>query len=122
MSLKPNNKESPMLKETIEELTKISRENDNPFWRDIAKRLNGSRKNYASLNLGKIDKLIEDGEIVVVPGSLLGAGYFEKKATLSALKFSRSAQEKIKQSGSTLKTLVELAREHPKGTNLKILR
>ena len=122
MSIKPNNKESPMLKETIEELTKISRENDNPFWRDIAKRLNGSRKNYASLNLGKIDKLIEDGEIVVVPGSLLGSGYFEKKATLSALKFSRSAQEKIKQSGSTLKTLVELAREHPKGTNLKILR
>ncbi|MCL5782747.1 MAG: 50S ribosomal protein L18e [Candidatus Thermoplasmatota archaeon] len=122
MSLKPNNKESPLLKETIEELTKISRENDNPFWRDIARRLNASRKNYASLNLGKIDKLIEDGEIVVVPGSLLGAGYFEKKATLSALKFSRSAQEKIKQSGSTLKTLVELAREHPKGTNLKILR
>lgn len=121
MSLKPVNKENPALKATIEELTKISRENGSIFWRDIAARLNGSRKNYSSVNLGKLDTLVKDGETVVIPGTLLGAGYFEKKATLSALKVSKSAQEKASKVGSTYKTLVELARENPKGTNIKIL-
>lgn len=122
MSLKPDNKENPVLKETIEELTKISRENSSPFWRDVAKRLNGSKKNYASLNLGKIESLVNDGETVVVPGTLLGFGYFEKKATLSALKISKSAAEKIKKNGGETKSLVDLARENPKGTDIKILR
>ncbi len=122
MSLKPDNKENPVLKETIEELTKISRESSSPFWRDIAKRLNGSNKNLASLNLGKLEGLVNDGETVVVPGTLLGFGYFEKKATLSALRISASAAEKIKKSGGETKTLVDLAKENPKGTNIKILR
>lgn len=122
MSLKPDNKENPFLMETIEELTRISRESSSPFWRDVAKRLNGSNKNHASLNIGKLEGLVEDGETVVVPGSLLGTGYFEKKATLSALRISKSAEEKIRKSGGVTKSLVELARENPKGTNIKILR
>lgn len=122
MSLKPDNKENPVLKETVEELTKISRESSSPFWRDIAKRLNGSNKNLASLNLGKLESLVNDGETVVVPGTLLGFGYFEKKATLSALRISASAAEKIKKSGGETKTLIDLAKENPKGTNIKILR
>ncbi len=122
MSLKPVNKENPALKETIEELTKISRENGSTFWRDIAERLNGSRKNYSSLNLEKIDSLVKDGETVVIPGSLLGTGYFEKKVTLSALKVSKSAQEKVAKVGGTYKTLIELAKENPKGTDIRILR
>lgn len=122
MSLKPDNKENPLLRETIEELTKISRENDSSFWRDIARRLNSSNRNYASINVGKLDNLVNDGETVVVPGALLGSGYFEKKAILSAFRFSKGAQEKLQKSGSTMKTLLELARENPKGTNIKILR
>lgn len=122
MSLKPDNKENPVLKETIEELTKISRENSAPFWREVARRLNASSQGYASLNVGKLENLVKDGETVVIPGSLLGTGYFEKKATLSAFRVSRGAQEKIEKSGSTIKTLVELARENPKGTDIKILR
>ncbi len=122
MSLKPVNKENPALKETIEELTKISRENGSIFWRDIATRLNASRQSYSSLNVGKVDTLVKDGETAVIAGALLGSGYFEKKVTLSALRVSKSAQEKVAKVGGTLKTLVELAKENPKGTNIKILR
>lgn len=122
MSLKPDTKENPFLKETIEELTKISRENGSPFWREIARRLNSSRRNYANVNIGELENFLNDGETVVVPGALLGAGYFEKKVTFSALKYSKGAREKLEKSGSTLKTLLELAKENPKGTNIKILR
>lgn len=122
MSIKPVNKESVAIRETVEELLRISRENNSVFWRDVAKRLTAPRSSYASVNIGKIGNLVKDGDTVVVPGSLLGSGYFEKKATFAALRVSKGAIGKISNSGGEIKSLVDLARENPKGTNIKILR
>ncbi|HLH86263.1 MAG TPA: 50S ribosomal protein L18e, partial [Thermoplasmataceae archaeon] len=110
------------LKNTVDELLKISRESGSTFWRDIAERLVEGKHRLASTNLGKIEKLSSDGDTIVIPGTVLGSGYFNRKATLSSLRVSSSAFRKIKESGSTFKNLVDLARENPKGTNLKILR
>ena len=122
MSLKPVNKESQAIRETVDELLKISRENNSVFWRDVARRIAASRRTYASVNVGKIDSLVNDGETVVVPGSLLGSGYFEKKVTLAAIRVSKGAFAKISNSGGEIKSLVDLARENPKGTNIRLLR
>jgi large subunit ribosomal protein L18e len=123
MSLKVERKSNPYLKDTILNLSKISREAGSVFWRDIAERLSEGRERYASINLGKIDRLVKDGETVVVPGSVLGSGYFEKKkVTVSALSISEKAREKLTSSGSKFITLEDLAKDNPKGTNFKILR
>ena len=122
MSLTAQSKDSPFIKETVNELLKVSRENNSVFWRDVAKRLVGSRSSYSSVNLGKIDKFAKDGETVVVAGTLLGSGYFERKITLAALKISRGAIGKISESGAEIKSLVDLAHENPKGTNIRIFR
>ncbi len=122
MSLKVNRKNNPVLKDLIRELNEVSRENQAPIWRDIAIRLAGGDRRYASINVGKVSRLISEGDIVVVPGSLLGSGYIDKKITVSALRASEKARKKVSDAGGSYKDILEVVRENPKGTNVKILR
>jgi large subunit ribosomal protein L18e len=122
MSIRSNRKTSDSLKLTISGLLEISRKENSAFWRDIAERISVGRRRYASVDVGKIERLCSDGDTVVVAGSVLAGGYFQKKITVSALRASEAAKEKIKIGGGTFKPLEELAKENPKGTNLKIIR
>ncbi len=122
MSLNGKNKESNEIADTIDTLVKVSRENSSTMWRDIAERLSGGSRRYASINVGKINRLSNDGDIVIVPGSVLGSGIINKKVTLSALKISKSAMEKLQKSGSSFKPIKQFATENPKVKNPKILR
>ena len=122
MSLNGKNKDSNEIADTINTLVKISRENGSAMWRDIADRLSGGGRRYASINVGKINKLSNDGDVVIVPGSVLGSGIINKKVTLSALRISKSAMQKLQKSGSSFKSIREFAAENPKLKNPKILR
>ncbi|AKA49664.1 50S ribosomal protein L18e [uncultured archaeon] len=122
MSLKANRKSNPLLKDVINGLIEVSRESGSLIWRDIAKRLNGGDRRYASVNVSKISRLSSDGDLVVIPGSLLGSGYIDKKVTVSALRISDKAKKKLDEAGGSYKPLLELAKENPKGTNVRIMR
>ncbi len=122
MSVKTENKSSQDLKFAIENLLKVSRENNSPIWRDIAESLSGSRKNYASVNLGKISRLCKQDDVIVVPGKILGSGIIDKKLKVSALFISEKAMRKLRDSGSEFVPLEQLAEEMPKGTDVKIIR
>ncbi|MCL4420206.1 MAG: 50S ribosomal protein L18e [Candidatus Thermoplasmatota archaeon] len=122
MSIRSIKKENPYLRNTIDTLLQISRENNSSIWRTIADKMSSSRSRYADVNLSKIDKVAKDGETLVIPGAVLGSGHLNKNVTIGALKFSKKAAEKAKTSGSTLKPLVELAKDNPKGTNVRIMR
>lgn len=122
MSLKANRKTNPLLKDVVNGLLEISRESGSSLWRDIAGRLTGGDRRYASVNVGKISRLSADGDVVVIPGSLLGAGYIDKKITVSALKISEKAMKKLDEAGGSFKPLVDMAKENPKGTNIRIMR
>lgn len=122
MSLKANRKSSPILKDVIEGLTEVSRESGSSIWRDIARRLNGGDRRFASVNVSKISRMTSDGDHVVIPGTLLGSGYIDKKVTVSALRISEKAKKKLDEAGGSFKPLLEMAKENPKGTNVKILR
>ncbi len=122
MSIKADRKTSPEVEETIDTLLKVSRESESPVWRDIAKRLSGGRRRYASINVGKLNELSEEGDILIVPGSVLGEGKLTKKVVIAGLKASDTALEKISSSGSTFKKLIDLALENPKPVNVRIMR
>ena len=85
-----------------------------PLWRRLPKRgfKNVNRVNYAAVNVGDLNNF-KDGT-VVTPALLheaglvrkdfdglkvLGAGKLEKKLTVQAAKFSKSAEEAIKNAG-----------------------
>lgn len=113
-------KTNPILLETIDKLKQISRENDAPIWRDIAKRLQKSRKNWAEVNVSKLT-LLNEGETAVIAGKLLGAGMIDKAVKVAAFSYSQSAINKIKQKGGEVMTIPELMKQNPKGTNVRIM-
>lgn len=51
------------------------------------------------VNLYKIEKYSKEGDIIVVPGKVLGIGSLSHKVTVVALDFSKSALKKINNAG-----------------------
>jgi len=114
-------KENPELIKLISDLKLKARENNARIWRDIAERLEGSNSNYAEVNVSRIQRYARDGDVIVVPGKVLGAGNLDKKVTVAAWKFSRSAEEKIKKAGGRVLSIMELVEENPRGSNVRIM-
>lgn len=114
------NKTNPILLETIFELKKVSRENEAPIWRDIAKRLEKSRKNWAEVNISKLT-LLKEGETAVIAGKLLGAGLIDRAVKVAAFSCSESAAQKVRKPGGEVMTIPELMKSNPKGKNVRIM-
>lgn len=113
-------KTNPILLETIDNLKRVSRENDAPIWRDIAKRLERSRKNWAEVNISKLT-LLGEGETAVIAGKLLGAGLIDRAVKVAAFTCSESAIRKIRAAGGEVLSINDLAELNPKGTNVRIM-
>ena len=113
-------KTNPILLETILKLKKVSRENEAPIWRDIAKRLEKSRKHWAEVNISKLT-LLKEGETAVIAGKLLGAGLIDRAVKVAAFNCSESAARKIRDVGGEVFTIPELMEQNPKGTNVRIM-
>ncbi|MEM3374269.1 MAG: 50S ribosomal protein L18e [Candidatus Woesearchaeota archaeon] len=111
---------NPQLQTLIVELKKASIENDAKIWKVVATYLEKSSKR-AEVNLSKIDKYAREGEIVVVPGKVLGMGDLTKKLTICAYGFSSSALLKIQENGSSVMSLSDLIKKNPKGSKVRLL-
>lgn len=109
------------LQELISYLNRASYENKAKIWKDIAKRLERPRKNWAEVNVSKIEKYVKNGEMAVVPGKLLGSGTIKKKVTVGAYSCSKSAFEKIKSAGGEVLDLRKFVEKNPSGKNVKII-
>jgi large subunit ribosomal protein L18e len=118
--MKKLRKTNPNLISLITLLQKEGYKDSTPLWIDISKRLSRPTRQRSAVNISKINRYTKDGETVVVPGKVLGAGILDHSVTVSAFAFSQSAREKISVQGRAL-TIEELLRENPKGTGIRIL-
>ena len=109
-------KTNPELAETIKEAIK------HPNWNQIAKILSSSTKKHSAVNLFQIDKITETADTVVIPGKILSKGNLTKQVTICALSISQPALEKIKESKSKFKTILEEIKSNTKAEGLKILK
>ncbi|OGS42470.1 MAG: 50S ribosomal protein L18e [Euryarchaeota archaeon RBG_16_62_10] len=116
-----NKKTNPNLVGLIRNLKEASRTNKAPVWRDIALRLEGPAKNWAEVNVGKLNRYAGENEIVVVPGKLLGSGEIAKKVTVAAYRSSGQAKEKVVKAGGQNMSIEELVAKHPKGSKVRIM-
>jgi large subunit ribosomal protein L18e len=116
-----NKKSDPNLVALIDSLKKASREKGSEIWRDIALRLEKPSRNWAEVNLSKLELFANEGDIIVVAGKVLGAGDINKKLTVAAYKFSASAAKKIEDAGGRKLTIPELVRETPSGRDVRIM-
>ncbi|MCL7414753.1 MAG: 50S ribosomal protein L18e [ANME-2 cluster archaeon] len=106
----------------ISDLKTASRENEVKIWRDIALRLSRPTRNYAEVNLSKINRHTIEDETIVVPGKVLASGIIEHKVNVVALGFSDTAKEKIVEKGGSCLTIEQLVKENPSGSNVRIMQ
>jgi len=109
------------LRRLIRYLRKKSNEENVKVWKDIAWRLERPRRQKAEVNISRINRHTKEGDIVVVPGSVLGAGNLDHKVIVAAWKFSEKAKEKIIQVGGEAITIEDLIERNPKGSGVIIM-
>ena len=113
--MKISRKTNPNLEDLIFELKRLSRENEAPIWRTVAKKLAKPSRVWAEVNIADVDKHSQAKESVLIPGKLLGTGNLTKPVNVAAYSASESAIKKVEQAGGKFMTFIELAEQNPKG-------
>ncbi len=114
-------KTNEALVDLIDQLKAQSRSTGTALWRDVALRLERSRRNWSQPNLSRLSRHAADEDMVLVPGKLLGSGDVLGKPTVAAFSFSSGAQEKIEAAGGEVMSIAELMERNPTGTGVYIL-
>ena len=91
------------------------------FWKRILEEADRPRRNRRTVNLYELNRLTESGDVVYVPGKVLGTGDIDHPITISAFSFSKKAYEKLLKSGSTILNTKEFAEKYPTGSGVKII-
>lgn len=112
---------NPNLVKLIDELLSASAENDAKVWKEIAERLAKPLRNYAEVNLGKLERYGKEDEMILVPGKVLGSGMVSKPLTVAAWRFSESAREKIESVGGKCLSFSEALKVNPEGKKVRII-
>ena len=86
---------------------------------DLAKNLSKPTRQQSKISLEDLNKIKENKVLVI--GKVLGQGNIEKKILIAALGFSKQAKEKLKKSGSEIKTFKQMIEENEKLKGVKIV-
>jgi len=108
---------NPILVETLE----LLQEQEASIWSSVAENLGKVNRKRPEVNLSDIDRVAEDGETVVVPGKVLGAGYLTKEVNVAAFKASNSAKEAINENGDFM-FIQDLVEENPEGSGIRVVK
>lgn len=111
----------PNVKDLINQLKKLSSETKIALWKTVAEKLENSRRQRTSVNLSKINRNTKEGDIVIIPGTVLSSGDLEHTVTIAALKASEMATEKIKNSKSTFLSIKEFMGSKPEISKTRII-
>ncbi|MCE4621372.1 MAG: 50S ribosomal protein L18e [Desulfurococcales archaeon] len=114
----PTNYELRKLARTLRKYGRIYKAG---VWFRVSELLLRPTRRRVAVNLSKINRYAREGEVVIVPGKVLGAGKLEKKVTIAAYAFSLTALNKIKEAGGRAITIQQLIRENPSGRNTRII-
>lgn len=115
-------KTNPRIVNLISDLNTASREGGVNIWNDVARRLRRPTRNYAEINLSKLNRHTSKDDVVIIPGKVLGSGTIEHKLTVAALGFSTAAKEKITNSGGSWLMIEDLIQKNPSGSGVRIMQ
>jgi len=111
-------------RDIIIKLEKAGKKEKKGFLLGLAKALDVSSRNFASVNVYKLEKLSQKNKdkIFVVPGNVLGFGDLKSQINVYAYRFSDAALEKIKVAKGTAKNLYELINDKVEGKDVVIVK
>ena len=103
-------------------ITFLNKSDQPKIYRRLSEMLNFAERKRRVINVDQLERIVNDGDVVVFPAKVLGSGVITKKITIGALNFSAEAERKITSAGGKTMTLAELWEKHPKGTNVRLLK
>lgn len=106
----------------IKSLRKAYRETKKPMWRALKKIIeNSTRTRLAKVNVSRINKFASEGDVVIIPGKVLGAGTLKKRVVVGALGFSKSARDKIIRAGGEALEIEEFLKRYKDSKGVKLI-
>ncbi len=111
----------PNTRALINALRKTSTKHDVKIWKRVAELLSRPTRRRPAVNVGKIERHTNDGDVIIVPGKVLASGALTHKVTVAALNASTSARSVIVSAGGSLITINELLTKIPKGKGVTII-
>jgi len=105
----------------IATLKRSALENEAPIWKDVAKRLEKPKSSWAEVNLSHLERTAANGDVILVPGALLGAGSVSKKLTVASVSCSEGARAGITGSGGKVPSIEQLIAKNPSGKGIRII-
>lgn len=111
----------PNTRALINALQKTSVKHDVRIWKRVAELVSRPARKRPTVNIGKISRHTNAGDVIVVPGKLLGSGTISHKVTVAALNASTSARSAIVGAGGTVMSIDELLTKVPKGKGVTII-
>ncbi|MBS3084214.1 50S ribosomal protein L18e [Candidatus Pacearchaeota archaeon] len=91
-------------------------------WQKVAQIISGPRRKYSAVNIDRIEKESSNGDVLIVPGKVLGEGNLTKKLKVCALYFSTSAANKIKHNRGEIVKIIDEIKKNPNAEGVKLLR
>lgn len=110
-------KDNPELSMLIKKLIITNR----PIWKKTAEELLKSRRNRVEVNINKLENYANNGDVILVPGKVLGTGNISKKITVAAFSFSNSAKTFIETAGGKTITIDQLYNDNKDGKNVILM-
>jgi len=118
MTLKTTNPEHIKI---LRLLRKTSNDAEANVWKTVAEKLEAPKHKRVSVNISRMNRYSSDGETVVVPGKVLGAGSLDHKLSVAAFSFSKLAKEKIESAGGECLTIQAILDKNPQGAGVKVI-
>ena len=115
LSEQAHRKGNPELEETVLVAKKLKE------WARVAEIVAYPRRIRVEANLDRIDKESKEGDIVIVPGRVLGKGDVSKKLVVCALGFSEEAEKKLKAKKCEIKSILDEIKKNPKASGIKLI-
>jgi large subunit ribosomal protein L18e len=109
------------LKDLVLDLKRHSYSQDAKIWRRIASDLERSSRQRRVVNLSRLNRFTKENETVVVPGKVLGSGSMDHSIVIAAFAFSNNAKEQIEKAKGKCMSIDELAKQNPKGKDVRII-
>lgn len=109
------------LMQVINNLKILAIENKVPLWKRVAVELEKSSRQKREVNIFKLEKHSKEGDVIIVPGKILGTGDLTKKITVAALSISEAAKEKIVAAKGEVISIQTLMDKNPKASKVKLM-
>ncbi len=90
-----------------------------PLWKTLATLITRPRRKAIAVNIEKINKLTNGGEIAIVPGKILSKGELTHETAIIALRFSEQARKKLAKKAN-LMTINEFIKKQKDFKNIPI--